>query len=119
MIRRPPRSTRTDTLFPYTTLCRSVAPEIGAHVTLVFPTDATDATTATGHLAVVAGDAAPVALAFRCALPVQDPDSGDTYVHLVPAEGFSALARLHERLYSGPSTDARSIVGPYTLHITL
>src|SRR3546814_84329 len=29
MIRRPPRSTRTDTLFPYTTLCRSV---IGAGV---------------------------------------------------------------------------------------
>src|SRR3546814_3908508 len=25
MIRRPPRSTRTDTLFPYTTLCRSGA----------------------------------------------------------------------------------------------
>src|SRR3546814_3882170 len=24
MIRRPPRSPRTDTLFPYTTLCRSV-----------------------------------------------------------------------------------------------
>src|SRR3546814_12497349 len=27
MIRRPPRSTRTDTLFPYTTLFRSKAPE--------------------------------------------------------------------------------------------
>src|SRR3546814_15971220 len=26
MIRRPPRSTRTDTLFPYTTLFRSCAP---------------------------------------------------------------------------------------------
>src|SRR3546814_14491169 len=26
MIRRPPRSTRTDTLFPYTTLFRSVEP---------------------------------------------------------------------------------------------
>src|SRR3546814_3300655 len=25
MIRRPPRDTRTDTLFPYTTLCRSAA----------------------------------------------------------------------------------------------
>src|SRR3546814_12208199 len=25
MIPRPPRSTRTDTLFPYTTLCRSIA----------------------------------------------------------------------------------------------
>src|SRR3546814_2537447 len=30
MIRRPPRSTRTDTLFPYTTLCRS-AEEDRAH----------------------------------------------------------------------------------------
>src|SRR3546814_8599034 len=32
MIRRPPRSTRTDTLFPYTTLFRSglVAQDIGA-----------------------------------------------------------------------------------------
>src|SRR3546814_9778576 len=27
MIRRPPRSTRTDTLFPYTTLFRSVLPQ--------------------------------------------------------------------------------------------
>src|SRR3546814_8679710 len=27
MIRRPPRSTRTDTLFPYTTLFRSTPPE--------------------------------------------------------------------------------------------
>src|SRR3546814_1780819 len=30
MIRRPPRSTRTDTLFPYTTLFRSYTP-VGAH----------------------------------------------------------------------------------------
>src|SRR3546814_4922284 len=30
MIRRPPRSTRTDTLFPYTTLFRSVATSLGA-----------------------------------------------------------------------------------------
>src|SRR3546814_12432577 len=29
MIRRPPRSTRTDTLFPYTTLFRSVEPDRG------------------------------------------------------------------------------------------
>src|SRR3546814_9903983 len=28
MIRRPPRSTRTDTLFPYTTLFRSVLPHV-------------------------------------------------------------------------------------------
>src|SRR3546814_20046504 len=29
MIRRPPRSTRTDTLFPYTTLCRSIEGVVG------------------------------------------------------------------------------------------
>src|SRR3546814_16092073 len=29
MIRRPPRSTRTDTLFPYTTLFRSAGPSCG------------------------------------------------------------------------------------------
>src|SRR3546814_19374586 len=31
MIRRPPRSTRTDTLFPYTTLFRSVCTRYAAH----------------------------------------------------------------------------------------
>src|SRR3546814_12100419 len=30
MIRRPPRSTRTDTLFPYTTLFRSLHPDLAA-----------------------------------------------------------------------------------------
>src|SRR3546814_3164472 len=31
MIRRPPRSTRTDTLFPYTTLFRSIAAALRRH----------------------------------------------------------------------------------------
>src|SRR3546814_21156420 len=31
MIRRPPRSTRTDTLFPYTTLFRAVVRDNGGH----------------------------------------------------------------------------------------
>src|SRR3546814_13629007 len=33
MIRRPPRSTRTDTLFPYTTLFRSISRPGGCSVT--------------------------------------------------------------------------------------
>src|SRR3546814_12652652 len=32
MVRRPPRSTRTDTLFPYTTLCRSASAGSDAEV---------------------------------------------------------------------------------------
>src|SRR3546814_16638762 len=37
MIRRPPRSTRTDTLFPYTTLCRS-APGRRIETVRIMPT---------------------------------------------------------------------------------
>src|SRR3546814_20587662 len=37
MIRRPPRSTRTDTLFPYTTLFRSHAAKLGYRRIVVFP----------------------------------------------------------------------------------
>src|SRR3546814_6093513 len=36
MIRRPPRSTRTDTLFPYTTLFRSIA-VIASGIDIAFP----------------------------------------------------------------------------------
>src|SRR3546814_13144137 len=37
MIRRPPRSTRTDTLFPYTTLFRSGHEEPGRQAALAIP----------------------------------------------------------------------------------
>src|SRR3546814_7198561 len=37
MIRRPPRSTRTDTLFPYTTLFRSVLEAFRHHDLLIAP----------------------------------------------------------------------------------
>src|SRR3546814_1426926 len=40
MIRRPPRSTRTDTLFPYTTLFRSIASRTGRCAAVVGFVDA-------------------------------------------------------------------------------
>src|SRR3546814_2248228 len=43
MIRRPPRSTRTDTLFPYTTLVRSDASDVRDALTAIFErTDGTN-----------------------------------------------------------------------------
>src|SRR3546814_12265032 len=41
MIRRPPRSTRTDTLFPYTTLFRSSPPAIWPRLTLAIEVSST------------------------------------------------------------------------------
>src|SRR3546814_12521352 len=54
MVRRPPRSTRTDTLLPYTTLFRSEAQDVAD----------LGATPAVDRLVVVA-DAAEVAVALR------------------------------------------------------
>src|SRR3546814_13329587 len=56
MIRRPPRSTRTDTLFPYTTLFRSALPYIGRHVRHAARTDAYGGP-ATCHRLQCTGDA--------------------------------------------------------------
>src|SRR3546814_4788499 len=40
MLRRPPRSTRTDTLFPYTTLFRSALTDTFPHIQLYLANDA-------------------------------------------------------------------------------
>src|SRR3546814_5542332 len=50
MIRRPPRSTRTDTLFPYTTLFRSL-PGIGRKIHRPRSAVASDRTSGTRRLA--------------------------------------------------------------------
>src|SRR3546814_17206392 len=55
-LRRPPRSTRTDTLFPYTTLFRSLAVKRTEYPLLLFRRNAD---TAVGH-----GDSNPLAASF-------------------------------------------------------
>src|SRR3546814_15629656 len=42
MIRRPPRSTRTDTLFPYTTLFRSVPGDRGGKILVDYNSNGSD-----------------------------------------------------------------------------
>src|SRR3546814_2563874 len=68
MIRRPPRSTRTDTLFPYTTLFRSSARRAGSgagreYPALAPPVAARDRLPALGH------SCGPAGLAHRVARP--------------------------------------------------
>src|SRR3546814_14435211 len=71
MLRRPPRSTRTDTLFPYTTLFRSLAAVVGAVLAQLH---------AVGDHAHVAADQADVGaeLGRLGAIDLQFPfDAGD------------------------------------------
>src|SRR3546814_18278800 len=60
MIRRPPRSTRTDTLFPYTTLFRSADVSIAANNARIID----------GHtrLGVAAGDHAAIVWPLLCGM---------------------------------------------------
>src|SRR3546814_12085211 len=58
MIRRPPRSTRTDTLFPYTTLFRSLSGVLVAAGALLG---------AGGDAGAALGDAVDFAVAAQCA----------------------------------------------------
>src|SRR3546814_4304470 len=85
MIRRPPRSTRTDTLFPYTTLFRSTPPASGR------------------------GEIEDMALKFELVTPARLERTADVHMVTVPgAEGdFSVLeghAPFMATLRHGPLT---------------
>src|SRR3546814_10381747 len=105
MIRRPPRSTRTDTLFPYTTLFRSVHGSKGLQAPIVILADATD-DAAIGHrpftVDVAGWEQLPV-----FALPADER-------HGALAEAYEAAARAaaeeHWRLFYVAMTRAEEIL---------
>src|SRR3546814_6303420 len=76
MIRRPPRSTRTDTLFPYTTLFRSLVDQVGWRehqgAAVAFGVEHGGRGDADGRLA-----AAALAIDERGAFAAIDPQLGD------------------------------------------
>src|SRR3546814_11676992 len=78
MIRRPPRSTRTDTLFPYTTLFRSQSNLVGTRLTLPEPPDKPAAaalpTTVETTLPLGAGD---IEVAFGKRLALRARSAGE------------------------------------------
>src|SRR3546814_13558677 len=83
MIRRPPRSTRTDTLLPYTTLFRSLAAAVGAAEQPGFPPQR-DA--AQGALGGVVGEADAAVL--------EEPgEGGPAPLHIADGLGDVVAAR--------------------------
>src|SRR3546814_19868792 len=69
MLRRPPRSTRPDTLLPYTTLCRSTAIARLGHVVLNVADFATVESSLVGKLNFLISDHVPGKIAFLRAFP--------------------------------------------------
>src|SRR3546814_14829995 len=95
MIRRPPRSTRTDTLFPYTTLFRS-----NARVRMKL---ARLAVTGRGHGAADVGAAVDAAGGYRPAAP---PLNGTAW------PGRMTAARVQKAALMAESGDVRRSHGP-------
>src|SRR3546814_19754976 len=94
MIRRPPRSTRTDTLFPYTTLFRSLAIGDGS-VTHHVPVDEIESVAAAGNYVEFAW--APRTLLHRAPLAALEAELGVAFVRihrgrLVRRDAFRRLA---------------------------
>src|SRR3546814_4891524 len=89
MRRRPPRSTRTDTLFPYTTLFRSRVPDQRRHIAVLLAAD--DAIVVEVEMVVTQID-----------LPSADPAAADGLLHLDPAEHPAAIgARVVGQIQAG------------------
>src|SRR3546814_4113205 len=94
MIRRPPRSTRTDTLFPYTTLFRSVAFVVGGSVSAPPP-------------ALVDGGAGPTTPPRDTSVPQTHLATNDVAAGNAFLPNLSAYAPIFAAYGPGTNSDAR------------
>src|SRR3546814_278486 len=100
MIRRPPRSTRTDTLFPYTTLFRSLTYFFTSGIQSGDGGEAVSAEAVKSHI--------------KALIAAEDPKkilSDDTLVDLLRAKGFDiarrTVAKYREAMGNGSSVQRR------------
>src|SRR3546814_20422713 len=97
MIRRPPRSTRTDTLFPYTTLFRSSIAEDAAGSPFGFKLSNVTSTLAGATVSGPTGTPPAVDVAFGATLP----NDGDTIsLDLILPDGTSTTITLKATINS-------------------
>jgi 2'-5' RNA ligase len=96
---------------------------VRAHFTLVYPLPDTPEQFGVEVVSAViesaAAEFAPIAFVLRSAIPFNDLLGPETNVFLMPDEGFGALVRLHDRLYSGPLAGALRLDIPSVPHITV
>jgi 2'-5' RNA ligase len=89
------------------------------HFTLVFHAATRQEAKVAAHVRRIAARFAPFTCRLRSALIYPDAQSGTTYVSLMPDEGFGAVVRLHDRLYSGPLARHLRRDIPFTPHVTV
>ena len=94
-------------------------PKFESHFTFVFPQGSVDADSLVEHVKTVAVDQARILFTIRRAEAVQDSLSDNTYLFLVPDEGYEAVIQLHDRLYEDVMAAELRADIPYIPHITV
>ncbi len=93
--------------------------QVRAHFTMVFGCEAVPEPAYVEHVREVCRSAHPFTFRCRYALLGADDEVERAYVFLVPDEGFSAVARLHDALYRGVLGERLRLDLPYIPHLTI
>jgi hypothetical protein len=94
-------------------------PLIAPHFTVIFPTDRLDPMVMLDHVVTRTRTITHFSFILRCATTVKDSFSTKTHLFLVPDEGYSALVKLHDALYTHMLASELSLDVPYIPHITV
>lgn len=93
--------------------------DVAPHFTLAFGCAEVPRADYEAHVARVAASTPPVSFVCRYAMLGADDEDDRAYVFLVPDEGFAAISRLHDELYTGPLAPHLRLDLPYVPHITI
>jgi 2'-5' RNA ligase len=92
---------------------------VAPHFTLAFGCTAVAEDDYCRHVAAVAQRTPAITFSCRYAMLGADHAEDTGYVFLVPDEGYAALSRLHDALYSGPLEPHLRLDIPYVPHVTI
>lgn len=92
---------------------------IAAHFTLVFGHNASSHVEYLNHTESIVGVTPSISFCFRYAMLCADLHSEAAYVFLVPDEGYAAISKLHDRLYTSALASSLRLDFPYIPHITI
>jgi len=93
--------------------------QVEPHFTLAFACSQVPEAEYAAHVAAVAARSKPIPFHCRYAMLGADDEDDRAYVFLVPDEGFAAIARLHDHLYTGSLAPHLRLDLPYVPHITI
>lgn len=92
---------------------------VAPHFTLVFGCSAVPQADYVAHVSAMARSTPAIRFHCRYAMLHAGGPGGMAHVFLVPDEGHSAIARLHDRIYTGVLAPHLQLEMPYVPHITV